>query len=152
MEKLIIDELTGYPINTENQHRDFSDQDLTGHDFSNQDLSFSIFTNSILRRCNFSNAILHYANFMKADITGADFTGAKTSFSAWLVRVPNGSEDDAATIRKDMRTRNGEIKKTLLDLSIVDDSTLPKINNEYEPDPYDYSHDYSHDYSYDVIN
>jgi len=122
----------------ETQEQDFKDKDLHGVDFSNQDLSYCNFINANLRRCNFTNATLHFCNFQNADITGAISTGAKTSYSAWLVRVPAGHEDLAATIRRDPRRQGSAQIKSLLDISIVDDNTPPPEDNyEYENNNYE---------------
>jgi hypothetical protein len=102
-------------------YENFRKQDLTGTDFSGQDLTGANFREANLQKCDFRGAILHYANFKDADVTGAIFDkNTKTSFSAWLVRIPNNSGVQFETTSEGMNIAPGAIG-----LDEVDDTTPP---------------------------
>ena len=104
------------------QYQLFRGQDLEGRDFSGQDLTGCNFREANLKNCDFTGAILHYANFKDADVTGATFdANTKTSFSAWLVRVPVALKQHGAKITSNKRS----IGNMLLDVLKVDDKTAP---------------------------
>jgi hypothetical protein len=107
------------------QYQNFRGKDLTGTDFSGQDLTGCNFREANLTKCDFRGAILHYANFMNANIDSAIFDkDTKTSFSAWLVRIPDNAE-----------TKSVENADKAIGLNLVDDATPPpknEIEEEFE--------------------